>query len=61
MVAIANRLGQAPLLRLVLVQTAADGWHLIYTHHHILMDGWSNSRMFGEVLQERQRATTPSR
>ncbi|WP_338473734.1 non-ribosomal peptide synthase/polyketide synthase [Pseudomonas sp. MS646] len=44
-------LAQAPLLRLVLVQTAADRWHLIYTHHHILMDGWSNVQLLGEVLQ----------
>ncbi|MBD9443941.1 non-ribosomal peptide synthetase [Pseudomonas sp. PDM04] len=51
-------LTQAPLLRLVLVQTAADGWHLIYTHHHILMDGWSNSQLLGEVLQ-RYRGQTP--
>ncbi|WP_339538562.1 non-ribosomal peptide synthetase [Pseudomonas sp. RA_15y_Pfl2_54] len=40
----------APLLRLVLVQTGAEQWHLIYTHHHILMDGWSNSQLLGEVL-----------
>ncbi|WP_460141185.1 non-ribosomal peptide synthetase [Pseudomonas sp. S2_E01] len=51
-------LGQAPLLRLVLVQTAANDWHLIYTHHHILMDGWSNSQLLGEVLQ-RYRGHTP--
>ncbi|MCM2461141.1 non-ribosomal peptide synthase/polyketide synthase [Pseudomonas sp. CG7] len=44
-------LAQAPLLRLVLVQTEAEGWHLIYTHHHILMDGWSNAQLLGEVLQ----------
>ncbi|PMY89317.1 MULTISPECIES: non-ribosomal peptide synthetase, partial [unclassified Pseudomonas] len=44
-------LSQAPLLRLVLVHTAADRWQLIYTHHHILMDGWSNSQLLGEVLQ----------
>jgi amino acid adenylation domain-containing protein/non-ribosomal peptide synthase protein (TIGR01720 family) len=41
----------APLLRLLLVQTGAEQWHLIYTHHHILMDGWSNSQLLGEVLQ----------
>ncbi|MGF6109832.1 non-ribosomal peptide synthase/polyketide synthase [Pseudomonas frederiksbergensis] len=51
-------LTQAPLLRLVLVQTAADQWHLIYTHHHILMDGWSNSQLLGEVLQ-RYRSRAP--
>ncbi|WP_434673912.1 non-ribosomal peptide synthase/polyketide synthase [Pseudomonas sp. R1-15] len=44
-------LSQAPLLRLVLVQTGAEQWHLIYTHHHILMDGWSNSQLLGEVMQ----------
>ncbi|MBC3366504.1 non-ribosomal peptide synthase/polyketide synthase, partial [Pseudomonas sp. SWRI154] len=44
-------LGQAPLLRLVLVRTGAEHWHLIYTHHHILMDGWSNSQLLGEVMQ----------
>ncbi|WHS58674.1 non-ribosomal peptide synthase/polyketide synthase [Pseudomonas sp. G2-4] len=44
-------LARAPLLRLVLVQTAADRGHLIYTHHHILMDGWSNAQLLGEVLQ----------
>ncbi|NMZ08064.1 non-ribosomal peptide synthase/polyketide synthase [Pseudomonas proteolytica] len=44
-------LDQAPLLRLVLVQTGAERYHLIYTVHHILMDGWSNSQLMGQVLQ----------
>ncbi|NVZ39569.1 amino acid adenylation domain-containing protein, partial [Pseudomonas sp. 21615526] len=42
---------QAPLLRLTVVRTAPDQCHLIYTSHHILMDGWSNSQLLGEVLQ----------
>ncbi|WP_460141186.1 non-ribosomal peptide synthase/polyketide synthase [Pseudomonas sp. S2_E01] len=41
----------APLLRLVLVQLAAERYQLIYTSHHILMDGWSNSQLLGDVLQ----------
>ncbi len=41
----------APLLRLVVVRVAAERFHLIYTSHHILMDGWSNSQLLGEVLQ----------
>ncbi|QDC03898.1 amino acid adenylation domain-containing protein [Pseudomonas sp. SWI7] len=41
----------APLLRLVLAQTNAQDYHLIYTSHHILMDGWSTSQLLGEVLQ----------
>ncbi|AZE60743.1 MULTISPECIES: non-ribosomal peptide synthetase [Pseudomonas fluorescens group] len=44
-------LARPPLLRLVLVQLTDTDWHLIYTHHHILMDGWSNSQLLGEVLQ----------
>ncbi|TBU87902.1 non-ribosomal peptide synthetase [Pseudomonas dryadis] len=41
----------APLLRVILVRTGASDYHLIYTSHHILMDGWSTSQLFGEVLQ----------
>ncbi|WP_343596219.1 amino acid adenylation domain-containing protein [Pseudomonas sp.] len=44
-------LGQAPLLRLVLVRTGPQRHHLIYTSHHILMDGWSNSLLFAAVMQ----------
>ncbi|TBV02400.1 non-ribosomal peptide synthase/polyketide synthase, partial [Stutzerimonas kirkiae] len=44
-------LARAPLLRLVVVRTGDNVYHLIYTCHHILMDGWSNSRLLGEVLQ----------
>ena len=45
------QLDQAPLLRVTLVRTGVSDWHLIYTSHHILMDGWSTSQLFGEVLQ----------
>ncbi|AVJ22391.1 non-ribosomal peptide synthetase [Pseudomonas sp. MYb193] len=45
-------LEQAPLLSLTLVRTGAMSYHLIYTNHHILMDGWSGSQLFGEVLQQ---------
>ncbi len=45
-------LEQAPLLSLTLVRTGATSYHLIYTNHHILMDGWSGSQLFGEVLQQ---------
>jgi amino acid adenylation domain-containing protein/non-ribosomal peptide synthase protein (TIGR01720 family) len=44
-------LEQAPLLNLVVVRTGPSSHHLIYTNHHILMDGWSGSQLFGEVLQ----------
>ncbi|NWD26683.1 amino acid adenylation domain-containing protein, partial [Pseudomonas yamanorum] len=44
-------LAGAPLLRLSVVRTGPQQHELIYTHHHILMDGWSNSQLLGEVLQ----------
>ncbi|WP_130908082.1 non-ribosomal peptide synthetase [Pseudomonas sp. Sample_16] len=44
-------LGSAPLLRLKLVCTGTDAWHLIYTSHHILMDGWSNAQLLAEVIE----------
>ncbi|MEE5114239.1 amino acid adenylation domain-containing protein, partial [Pseudomonas alliivorans] len=44
-------LAQGPLLRLALLQTGEYAYQLIYTSHHILMDGWSSSRLLGEVLQ----------
>ncbi len=34
-------LSQAPLMRLCLVRLAEQRWQLIWTHHHILLDGWS--------------------
>ncbi|RMQ41954.1 hypothetical protein ALQ04_04971, partial [Pseudomonas cichorii] len=44
-------LTQGPLLRLAVLRTGENSHHLIYTSHHILMDGWSSSRLLGEVLQ----------
>ncbi|WP_025110384.1 non-ribosomal peptide synthetase [Pseudomonas sp. H1h] len=41
----------APLLRLKLVRSGTADWHLIYTSHHILMDGWSNAQLLAEVIE----------
>ena len=49
--ALGFELGQAPLQRLVLVRLDEQRYQLVWTSHHILMDGWSQSRLFGEVLQ----------
>src|ERR1700754_4173021 len=35
-------LAVAPLMRLVLFQTAANRYKFIWTTHHLLIDGWSN-------------------
>ncbi|MCW2917435.1 MAG: Non-ribosomal peptide synthetase, partial [Actinomycetia bacterium] len=34
-------LSRAPLFRLTLVRLDDDLWQLIWTHHHVLVDGWS--------------------
>uniref|UniRef100_UPI00069F69E4 non-ribosomal peptide synthetase n=1 Tax=Pseudomonas sp. MIACH TaxID=1078355 RepID=UPI00069F69E4 len=44
-------LARPPLLRVALVRVSDERWHLIYTSHHILMDGWSNALVLNEVLQ----------
>jgi amino acid adenylation domain-containing protein/non-ribosomal peptide synthase protein (TIGR01720 family) len=42
---------RAPLMRLTLVRLDDTRQQLVYTHHHLLLDGWSNSLLLSEVLQ----------
>ncbi|QRQ85280.1 non-ribosomal peptide synthetase [Cupriavidus oxalaticus] len=42
---------RAPLMRLTLVRIADDAWRFLWTWHHLLLDGWSMSRLLGEVLR----------
>ncbi|MEE1866823.1 amino acid adenylation domain-containing protein [Pseudomonas auratipiscis] len=44
-------LERAPLLTLHLLRLDEQRYTLIYTSHHILMDGWSNAQLLAEVLQ----------
>ncbi|AJP57999.1 hypothetical protein UC34_15525 [Pandoraea vervacti] len=47
-------LASAPLQRVALVHVsdAAGGtWQLIWTLHHVLLDGWSSAQLIGEILQ----------
>ncbi|RZT39144.1 non-ribosomal peptide synthetase [Cupriavidus agavae] len=44
-------LERPPLMRLMLVRTGAGRHHLVWTVHHLLVDGWSTSQLLGEVLQ----------
>ena len=37
-------------MRLVLVRVSQDAYHFIWTRHHLLLDGWSTSRLISEVL-----------
>ena len=40
-----------PLLRFVLVQLAPDRHVLVFTNHHLILDGWSTPLLIGEMLE----------
>jgi hypothetical protein len=44
----------APLLRLALFRRVDGGHDLIWTTHHLLLDGWSAARLLQEVTQNYQ-------
>jgi len=43
-------LADAPLMRVTLLRTADDTHTLIWSHHHILLDGWSQPQLLHEVM-----------
>ncbi|MFB4394864.1 MULTISPECIES: amino acid adenylation domain-containing protein, partial [unclassified Pseudomonas] len=44
-------LDRAPLLNLCLLRLDEQRYQMIYTVHHLLVDGWSNAHLLAEVLQ----------
>jgi len=42
-------LRQAPLFRARLVRLAPENHHLVFTAHHIILDGWSTNVFYGEL------------
>jgi amino acid adenylation domain-containing protein len=45
-------LGEAPLLRGALFRVADQAHWFVWSQHHLLMDGWSTSRIVDEVYQQ---------
>ena len=43
-------LSKPPLMRLALFQLANEAFHLVWSCHHILMDGWSLGLLMGELI-----------
>ncbi|MDJ0728709.1 MAG: amino acid adenylation domain-containing protein [Crocosphaera sp.] len=41
---------QAPLMRFTLIQLGVDNYQFIWSHHHILLDGWSMQIVLQEVF-----------
>ena len=44
----------APLMRLKLVQLSDESYRFIWTHHHLLLDGWSIALLLKEVFEDYQ-------
>ncbi|MFG6101395.1 amino acid adenylation domain-containing protein [Leptothoe sp. EHU-05/26/07-4] len=44
------QLSEAPLMRLALIRLSEDTSQVVWSYHHLLLDGWSLSLVFKEVL-----------
>jgi len=44
-------LAEPPLMRVALIRTRDDVWELIWSHHHLLLDGWSLPIVSQEVIR----------
>ncbi|MCM3538297.1 non-ribosomal peptide synthetase [Priestia endophytica] len=44
-------LDEAPLMRVTAIKEGEEETRIIWTHHHILLDGWSVSLIFSEVME----------
>ncbi|HEX6346256.1 amino acid adenylation domain-containing protein, partial [Umezawaea sp.] len=53
-------LRRSPLMRIALARLSDDEVLLVWTFHHVLLDGWSLAQVFAEVC-ESYRATTEGR
>ncbi|MET9443778.1 non-ribosomal peptide synthase/polyketide synthase [Streptomyces sp. NPDC006610] len=54
-------LGAAPLMRLALIRLAPDRVRMVWTFHHVLLDGWSAAQVFDEVCERYAALTTGRR
>ncbi|PSF37372.1 non-ribosomal peptide synthetase [Aphanothece hegewaldii CCALA 016] len=43
-------LNEAPLMRCALIRVGENAYRFIWSHHHLLMDGWCNGILLKEVL-----------
>jgi hypothetical protein len=42
-------LAQPPLMRVALLRTGEQAYYFVWSHHHLLLDGWSVQLLFKEV------------
>jgi amino acid adenylation domain-containing protein/non-ribosomal peptide synthase protein (TIGR01720 family) len=43
-------LSKAPLMRLAVIRMAEDAYQVVWSHHHLLLDGWSLSLILKQVF-----------
>jgi hypothetical protein len=39
-------------MRVALIRVTDQAWRLVWTRHHLLLDGWSTARFFADVLRD---------
>ncbi|HEY6802400.1 MAG TPA: non-ribosomal peptide synthase/polyketide synthase [Pyrinomonadaceae bacterium] len=44
-------LAQAPLMRLTLARVSEEGYRLLWSHHHLLLDGWCQGLVMKELFE----------
>ncbi|HEY6807002.1 MAG TPA: amino acid adenylation domain-containing protein [Pyrinomonadaceae bacterium] len=44
------KLTEAPLFRSALFRTGREEWKLLFSYHHLLLDGWSLPILLGEII-----------
>src|ERR1041384_999052 len=47
-------------MRLIVITTAPDEILLVWTFHHVLLDGWSLAQVFAEVCEQYRAITAGS-
>ncbi|KQR78561.1 non-ribosomal peptide synthetase [Burkholderia sp. Leaf177] len=52
-------LSRPPLMRVTLIHVADDEWKLVWTRHHLLLDGWSTARLFADILRDYMEPPRP--
>ncbi|WP_419683606.1 amino acid adenylation domain-containing protein [Burkholderia theae] len=43
---------EPPLMRLTLIRVTDEAWRVVWTRHHVLLDGWSTARLLADVLRD---------
>ncbi|MGQ4733611.1 condensation domain-containing protein, partial [Streptomyces sp. Ju416(a)] len=51
--------GSAPLMKVRVLRTDESQYHLVWSFHHVLLDGWSATALLGEVFAEYESGVVP--